>query len=141
LIGFSVMVIWLKNCFKLILNQVQTTHVICCFLSCNFTDVQLRISPFPELIIQFTVNPLMRIVICEPFNGPFLSHLGLIHTRHFCTQYCDKKTFENIFKLGFNKHNCPKINIFNTHKKYWIKNIFLSQYLFIAILCLKMSSV
>jgi len=31
-------------------------------------------------------------------------------------------TFYNIFKLGFNNHNCPKINIFNSHGK----KIFLS---------------
>ncbi len=37
--------------------------------------------------------------------------------------------FRNLFKLGFNKHNCPKINICNSHgKKYWMKNIYLSFY-------------
>jgi len=56
--------------------------------------------------------------------------------------------FYNIFKLGFNKHNCPKINIFNAHrkkildeKKSFYRNIFLSQCLFIAILCANISSV
>jgi len=29
-------------------------------------------------------------------------------------------TFKNLFKLGFDKHNCPKINIFNSHRE---KNI------------------
>jgi len=43
-------------------------------------------------------------------------------------------TFQNIFNVGFNKHNGPKINILiHTGKKYWLKNVFLSQYLFIAI--------
>ncbi len=69
--------------------------------------------------------------------------------QYFCTQYWEKRqkdilikayfflqnivvTFYNIFKLGFSKHNCPKINIFNSHKK---KNIGwkISFYLFIAI--------
>ncbi len=45
-------------------------------------------------------------------------------------------TFLNIFKLGFNKNNCPKINIFNSHsKKYWMKNVFLSQYRVKNIVC------
>ncbi len=39
-------------------------------------------------------------------------------------------TFQNIFKVGFNNHNCPKINIsIHTGKKYWLKNVFLLQYL------------
>ncbi len=63
-----------------------------------------------------------------------LSILAPRHTQHLCTQYLDKKiqrhfdkkiffssnivvTFQNIFKLGFNEHNCPKINIFNSHRK------------------------
>jgi len=51
-------------------------------------------------------------------------------------------TFQNIFKVGFNKHNCPKINIsVHTGKKYWLKNVFLLQYIFIAMSQAKMSSV
>jgi len=50
-------------------------------------------------------------------------------------------TFKNIFKLGFNKYNCPKINIFNTRrKKYWMKkiifiNLFITMSFYRNIVC------
>ncbi len=51
-------------------------------------------------------------------------------------------TFQNNFKQASIEQNCPKINIFSKHrKKNWMKNVLLLQYLFIAILCAKMSSV
>jgi len=50
-------------------------------------------------------------------------------------------TFYNIFKLDFNKHNCPKINIFYSLRKKILDEkclfIFLLQYLFTSILCAK----
>jgi len=81
------------------------------------------------------------------------TQLGPIHTQYFCTQYCNKKikktpfcqnivvTFKKIFKLGFNKHNCPKINIFNSHgeKKILVEKYFF--FLFISLLWAKMSRV
>ena len=42
-------------------------------------------------------------------------------------------TFKNTFKLGFYKHDCPKINIFNSHRKKILDEIclfiFLLQYI------------
>ncbi len=100
--------------------------------------------------------------------------LGSLHTRHFCSRYCDieikrycdKKTFfiqnffpvciENIFwgmilnilKCHYNilkKKMSFYRNIFLSQYLFiaisFYRNIFLSQYLFISILCLKMSSV
>ncbi len=63
------------------------------------------------------------------------SHLVLIHTKHFCTQYFDKKikrhlikryfflqnivmTFLNILKRGFIKQNCPP----NKYFQYTLEN-------------------
>jgi len=80
----------------------------------------------------------------------------------FLAQYFDKKikihfnkknfllqnivlTFQNISKQASIEQNCPKINIFNAHRKKILddKCIFMaiSFYLFIAILCAKISSV
>jgi len=110
------------------------------------TDRKIQFNKFSkknQLHITFTV--CMCFLHCDEFSKclSWLSLLGLIHTRHFRTQYCDKKikrhfdkkifflknivmTFQNIFKAGFNKHNCPKINIsIHTGKKYWLKNVFL----------------
>jgi len=42
-------------------------------------------------------------------------------------------TFKNIFKLGFNKHNCRKINIFNSHRKKILNEKCLN--LFVTVLC------
>jgi len=91
------------------------------------------------------------------FNGL----LGLIHTRHFGTQYCDKKIkrhfWSNIFfhcvnwkylflsmdtRVCIENHNILKCHYNILKKKLsFYQNIFLSQYLFIAILCVKMSRV
>jgi len=84
----------------------------------------------PEIIFYFNFN------ICQ----------GPRHTQYFCRQ-CIIKRLKNIlikiffsskyccdilkyFKLGFKKHNCPKINVFNSlkKKKFWMKNVFLSFY-------------
>jgi len=80
--------------------------------------------------------------------------LGPRHTQYFCTQNWDKMmkiyfflqniavTFKKNFKLGFNKHNSPKINIFNSHRKKVLDEkclfIFLLQFIFISILCEKL---
>jgi len=89
--------------------------------------------------------------------------LGLIHTRHFDAQYCDEKICNKKIILRqrflltnqgtlFKNHSlicvlfmyldlffCQELTLAFRHP--WHKNIFLSQYLFIAILCDKMSSV
>jgi len=96
----------------------------------------------------------------------FWFDLGLIHTRHFDTQYCDKKIKRYCDKKTFLRHRflwnsqgklfkehtliyvlfmhlglfiCQELALANRNR--WLKNIFLSQYLFIAILCVKMSRV
>jgi len=42
-----------------------------------------------------------------------------------------------MFKLGFKKHNCPKITIFNSHREKNIGRKMMSLFLFIAILWAK----
>jgi len=60
-------------------------------------------------------------------------------------RYCDKKTFLSKYFSHISKsYQIDIINIFNSHGEnyiYWLKNIFLSQYLFITILCAKMTGV
>jgi len=76
-----------------------------------------------------------------------LFELGLIHTRHFGTQYCDKKIISSHMFQWPTKVSSEKtyLDFFKeltlAYRDPWPKNVFLSQYLFIAILCAKMSRV
>jgi hypothetical protein len=46
-----------------------------------------------------------------------------------CANISNDNDISKYFKVGFNKHNCPKINIsIHKGKKYWLKNVFLLQY-------------
>jgi len=73
--------------------------------------------------------------------------LGSLHTRHFCSRYCDKKTFfiQYFFSCVYWKYFFRTIlNILKCHYNILKKrNIFIkmSSYLFIKILCAKMFSV
>ena len=87
------------------------------------------------------MNYCTLIVYGQNHVGHKLSVLGLIHTRHFGTQYCDiameRYCNKNIF---FSSKYCSYISklfqinrnkIFSIHtvkKKYWLKNVFLSFY-------------
>ncbi len=80
-------------------------------------------------------------------NTYMASHIGPLHTRHFCPRYFDivikrlkKNFFFKILQWNFKIFIIVPKNVFNTHRK---KNIGwkMSFYLFIKILCAKMSSV
>ncbi len=75
--------------------------------------------------------------------------LGLIHTRHFCIQYCDKKYFAIKYILG---HGSLKAKVSSLKKSRYVFQSFpwlvietcgskLSFYRIVAILCAKMSRV
>jgi len=107
----------------------------------------LWILHFLKLVVE---NFYVFVLRVQPFQSKaHITHNIFAHNieikRHF-----DKNifflqnivvTFLNFFKLGFNKHNCPKIDIFNSHKKIffgWKMSfhlfIAISFYLFISIL-------
>jgi len=76
----------------------------------------------PKMLMKLTPMVSAFLYILRPY--------GLIHTRHFDTQYCYKKILRKKYIFA------PWISIgqgklLTNHKS----NIFLSQYLFIAILC------
>jgi len=92
---------------------------------------------------------LVKIVLQEAllhcykcFSFAHRLNLGLIHTRHFCTQYCDKKIKRHFDKkIFFSSKYCNDIskylesspkNIFNTHREKSI-GWKMSFYHFIAI--------
>jgi len=69
----------------------------------------------------------------------FLAELPFLGTRHFSSKYCNKKIF---FSSKYCSHisksfqkNRNKYFQFTQLKKFWLKNILFSQYLFIEILC------
>ncbi len=56
-------------------------------------------------------NDRAESALCDHFltkHLAFLSHLGLLHTRHFCAQYCDKKYCNKKIILS---HRCLKAKV------------------------------
>ena len=81
----------------------------------------------------------------------FSAHIYALFTRHILAhniaikRYCDKIYYFSSKYCSYISKSFQisrKKNIFNSHdeKKYWLKNVFLSFYRNIAILCVKMSN-
>jgi len=82
--------------------------------------------------------------MCERLRTLSISHFLWFNTMYANTlsrrlELCEtkqslRKSFTSplgpLFKVGFNKHNCPKINIFNSHRK---KNIGWKMYFYLII--------
>ncbi len=100
-------------------------------------------SPFYYAVIECNVfGNLIKYILSK------IDHIktafGLIHTRHFRSQYCDKKIFFSskycsYISKSFQINRKKYFQFTQWKKKYWLKNVFLSFYRNIAILCVKIS--
>ncbi len=63
-----------------------------------------------DLLVLTIKNEVCRLLFAA--SRVYFSSSGLIHTRHFCTQYCDKK-----IKIYWDK------NIFLNHGFQWLTKV------------------
>ncbi len=105
-------------------------------------------------------NPLVRknnhpvrlnfCLLSNSADSSSFSWLGLIHTRHFCTQYCDKKILRHWHFLTTDFYWTTKVSFYKNlvylvlwfdKSLPWPIDIHVPKIFFIAILSVKMSRV